>query len=39
MRQLRAGNQDEVGTVLFIDAGVSKTTGKLIAIMTEAVFT
>jgi hypothetical protein len=34
-----SGDQDEVGTVLFVYVGISKTTGKLIAIMTEAVFT
>jgi hypothetical protein len=34
-----SGDQDEFGTVLFVYVGISKTTGKLIAIMTEAVFT
>lgn len=34
-----SGDQDEVGPVLFVYVGISKTTGKLIAIMTEAVFT
>jgi hypothetical protein len=34
-----SGDQDEVGPVLYIWVGISKTTGKLIAIMTEAVYT
>lgn len=34
-----SGNQDELGTVVFVYVGISKTTGKLIAIMTEAVWT
>ena len=34
-----SGDQDDVGPVLFVYVGISKTTGKLIAIMTEAVFT
>lgn len=34
-----SGDQDELGTVLYIYVGISKTTGKLIAIMTEAVYT
>ena len=34
-----SGDMDEVGTVLYIYVGISKTTGKLIAIMTEAVYT
>ena len=29
-----SGDQDEIGTVLFVYVGISKTTGKLIAIMT-----
>ncbi|MBX3259707.1 MAG: hypothetical protein KIS78_12350 [Labilithrix sp.] len=34
-----SGDQDELGTVLYVYVGISKTTGKLIAIMTEAVYT
>ncbi len=34
-----AGDQDELGTVVYVYVGVSKTTGKLIAIMTQAVYT
>ena len=34
-----SGDMDDVGTVLYIYVGISKTTGKLIAIMTEAVYT
>jgi hypothetical protein len=34
-----SGNQDGLGTVLFVYVGISKTTGKLIAIMTEAAYT
>jgi hypothetical protein len=34
-----SGDQDEFGTVLYVYVGISKTTGKLIAIMTEAVYT
>ena len=34
-----SGDMDEVGTVLYVYVGISKTTGKLIAIMTEAVYT
>lgn len=34
-----SGDQDDVGPVVFVYVGISKTTGKLIAIMTEAVFT
>jgi hypothetical protein len=33
------GDEDDVGPVVFVYAGISKTTGKLVAIMTEAVFT
>ncbi len=34
-----SGDQDEVGPVLYVYVGISKTSGKLIAIMTEAVYT
>ncbi|MBL8612259.1 MAG: hypothetical protein JNL38_33265 [Myxococcales bacterium] len=34
-----SGDQDELGTVVYVYVGVSKTTGKLIAIMTQAVYT
>jgi hypothetical protein len=34
-----SGDQDDKGTVHFVYVGISKTSGKLIAIMTEAVFT
>jgi hypothetical protein len=34
-----SGDQDEFGPVLYIYVGISKTSGKLIAIMTEAVYT
>ena len=34
-----SGDQDEFGTVLYVYVGISKTSGKLIAIMTEAVYT
>jgi hypothetical protein len=34
-----SGDQDDVGTVHYVYVGISKTTGKLIAIMTEAVYT
>lgn len=34
-----SGDQDEFGTVTYVYVGISKTTGKLIAIMTEAVYT
>lgn len=34
-----SGNQDELGNVVFVYVGISKSTGKLIAIMTEAVWT
>lgn len=34
-----SGDQDDVGPVVFVYVGISKTTGKLIAIMTQAVFT
>jgi hypothetical protein len=34
-----SGDMDDVGTVLYVYVGISKTTGKLIAIMTEAVYT
>lgn len=34
-----SGDQDEFGTVHYVWVGISKTTGKLIAIMTEAVYT
>jgi hypothetical protein len=33
------GDEDDVGPVVFLYAGISKTSGKVIAIMTEAVFT
>src|SRR5688572_27241328 len=33
-----SGDQDEVGPVLYIWVGISKTSGKLIALMTEAVY-
>lgn len=34
-----SGDQDDVGPVIFLYVGISKSTGKLIAIMTEAVYT
>jgi predicted small secreted protein len=34
-----AGDQDELGTVHYVYVGISKSTGKLIAIMTQAVYT
>lgn len=34
-----SGDQDEFGPVLYVYVGISKTSGKLIAIMTEAVYT
>jgi hypothetical protein len=34
-----SGDMDDIGTVLYVYVGISKTTGKLIAIMTEAVYT
>ncbi len=34
-----SGDQDEFGTVHYVYVGISKTSGKLIAIMTEAVYT
>lgn len=34
-----SGDQDDKGTVHYVYVGISKTTGKLIAIMTEAVYT
>jgi hypothetical protein len=34
-----SGDQDEFGNVLYVYVGISKSTGKLIAIMTEAVYT
>jgi len=34
-----SGDQDDVGPVLYVYVGISKTSGKLIAIMTEAVYT
>ncbi len=34
-----SGDMDELGPVLYVYVGVSKTTGKLIALMTEAVYT
>ncbi len=34
-----SGDQDDVGPVVIVYVGISKTTGKLIAIMTEGVFT
>jgi hypothetical protein len=34
-----SGDQDEFGTVHYVYVGISKTTGKLIAIMTQAVYT
>lgn len=34
-----SGDQDEFGTVIYVYVGISKTTGKLIAIMTQAVYT
>jgi hypothetical protein len=34
-----SGDQDDVGTVHYVYVGISKTSGKLIAIMTEAVYT
>ena len=34
-----SGDQDDVGPVVYVYVGISKTTGKLIALMTEAVYT
>jgi hypothetical protein len=34
-----SGDQDEIGPVVYVYVGISKTSGKLIAIMTEAVYT
>jgi hypothetical protein len=34
-----SGDQDDVGPVVYLYVGISKTSGKLIAIMTEAVYT
>lgn len=34
-----SGDQDEVGPVVYLYVGISRTSGKLIAIMTEAVYT
>jgi hypothetical protein len=34
-----SGDQDEFGPVVYVYVGISKTTGKLIAIATEAVYT
>lgn len=34
-----SGDMDELGTVHYVYVGISKTTGRLIAIMTEAVYT
>lgn len=34
-----SGDQDDVGTVHYVYVGISKSTGKLIAIMTQAVYT
>lgn len=34
-----SGDQDEEGPVVYVYVGISRTTGKLIAIMTEAVYT
>jgi hypothetical protein len=34
-----SGDQDDKGTVHYVYVGISKSTGKLIAIMTEAVYT
>lgn len=34
-----SGDQDDVGPVVYVWVGISKTSGKLIAIMTEAVYT
>lgn len=34
-----SGDQDEIGPVVYVYVGISRTTGKLIAIMTEAVYT
>jgi hypothetical protein len=34
-----SGDQDDQGTVHYVYVGISKTSGKLIAIMTEAVYT
>jgi hypothetical protein len=34
-----SGDQDDQGPVLYVYVGISKTSGKLIAIMTEAVYT
>jgi len=33
------GDEDEIGPVCYVYVGISKTSGKLIAIMTEAVYT
>ncbi len=34
-----SGDQDEEGPVVYVYVGISRSTGKLIAIMTEAVYT
>jgi len=34
-----SGDQDDIGPVVYAYVGISKTSGKLIAIMTEAVYT
>jgi hypothetical protein len=34
-----SGDEDDVGPVVYVYVGISKTSGKLIALMTEAVYT
>ena len=34
-----SGDEDDVGPVVYVYVGISKSSGKLIAIMTEAVYT
>lgn len=34
-----SGDQDEFGTVVYVYVGISRTTGKLIGIITQAVYT
>jgi hypothetical protein len=34
-----SGDEDEIGPVVYVYVGISKSTGKLVAIMTEAVYT
>jgi hypothetical protein len=34
-----SGDEDDVGPVVFVYVGISKSSGKLVAITTQAVFT